>query len=48
MLVALGPYVPEGILTGAAETGKEEEQADHSPTYATDKPPIGDHMALSL
>ena len=48
MLLAVGSYLPEGILLGDAETEEEMGGAEHYPVYITEDPLIGGHIALFL
>ena len=48
MLLAVGDYIPDGVLPGEAETDKELEKAEFYPVYVTEDPIIADHMALIL
>ena len=48
MVMAVGGYLPEGIMTLDENDDREEEILEYYPAYVTDRPILGDHMALFL
>ena len=48
ILIALGNYIPEGILPTEIEQENENQIQDYYPAYITKEPTHGEHMALIL
>ena len=48
MLFMPAQYIPEGILSGAAETGKGIQMEEHYPVHTAGKQVIRDHVAQTL
>ena len=48
MLMALGEYIPEGLVLTESEEDDNSECLENSPAYISERPVLGDHMALFL
>ena len=48
MLVALGDYIPEGVLPSEQDLETEHDISNYYPVYVTESVVLGEHMALFL
>ena len=48
IVMALGAYLPEGLLFSDKTDEEVGEGVENSPAYVSDRPVLGEHMALYL